>query len=92
MVCNPSGHTIKTFTSSWKSSIEVPVNETSESYEIDVMDGVDAVRTLTSTSPTKVYTAAQQITDFGSYQNPCTFRIYQMSAAVGRGFVYEVSL
>ena len=80
------------YSNSWRSSVEVPLNENSESYEIDVMDGSTVVRTITTSTPTAVYTGAQQMTDFGSYQNPCSFKIYQMSASVGRGVPYEVTV
>jgi hypothetical protein len=58
-------------------SAEVPLNEDSERYEIDLLDGSDVLQsTVSVTSPTYTYTGA-----------PSVFkaRIYQMSASVGRG-------
>jgi hypothetical protein len=72
--------------------VELPLGEATEAYEIDVMDGVDVVRTLTSATPTVAYTAAEQTTDFGSAQDPLTVRIYQMSSLVGRGIVAEATV
>ena len=43
------------------------------------------VRTLTATTPTVVYTAAEQTADFGAAQPAYDIRVYQMSATYGRG-------
>jgi hypothetical protein len=42
-------------------------------------------RTLAVTSPAAIYTAAQQIADFGASQAAVSVRVHQMSAVVGRG-------
>jgi hypothetical protein len=63
-----------------------PLNEQTEAYQVDIMSGGTVKRTISTTIPTAVYTAAQQTTDFGSTQSSLTVNIYQMSAAVGRGF------
>lgn len=65
----------------------VPLNEESEKYEIDIMNGATVVKTYTSTTPGYTYTQAQQIADFGSVQTSIQVRIYQISAIVGRGRV-----
>lgn len=70
----------------WRDGVDVPLSEESERYEVDIMQGVTVKRTITGlTSPTTVYTAAQQTTDFGSAQSSVTVNVYQLSAAVGRG-------
>ena len=69
---------------SWD-SVEVPLGEDAERYEIDILDGSDVVRTLSATSPTAVYTAAQQTDDFGSPQSSVSVRITQLSTTAGRG-------
>ncbi len=56
-----------------------------EAYEIDIMNGGSVVRMLTSATPAVTYTAADQITDFGSAQTSITFNVFQMSAQFGRG-------
>lgn len=76
----------------WRSGTDVPLNEATESYEIDVMNGSTVVRTIASTATNFTYSAADQTTDFGSAQSSITFRIYQISAIVGRGYPYEVTL
>lgn len=72
----------------WNNGSDVPLGEASESYSVDVFtDGSFATvkRTLSSTTPSVSYTAAQQTTDFGSPQASVYLRVYQVSAAVGRG-------
>jgi hypothetical protein len=72
--------------------VPVPLNEASEAYEVDILDGVDVVRTISSSVETVTYTAAQQTTDFGSAQPSIDVRIYQLSAVVGRGTPAEATL
>lgn len=62
-----------------------PMSEAAESYEIDIYDGADIVRTLTATSESVEYTAAQQVTDFGSVQASIDAEVFQISATIGRG-------
>ena len=64
---------------------EVPLGEDSEAYEVDILDGATVVRTLTSGSPSVTYAGADQIADFGAAQASYAIRVYQMSAAYGRG-------
>lgn len=76
----------------WADGGDVPLGETSESYSIDILDGSEVVRTLTATSETVTYTAAQQVTDFGSAQSSVDAEVYQISSVVGRGFVSEATV
>ena len=73
---------------------ECPQSEASESYEIEIRNAGDtaAVRTLTATTNTVTYTAANQTTDFGSIQNSIKVRVYQMSATAGRGYAAAATL
>lgn len=68
----------------------VPLSELSESYDVDVMGGsgsATVIRTFAGlSSPTVLYTAAQQIADFGRTLPNVTFNIYQNSGIIGRGF------
>lgn len=70
----------------WRANVDTALGEATESYEIDIMNGATVKRTLTSTTPTVTYTSAQQVTDFGSYQTSINFKVFQISAVVGRGF------
>ena len=69
---------------SW-SSLDVPLAEDAERYEIDILSGDAVVRTLASTSASATYTAADQINDFGAPQTSLRVRIVQVSATYGRG-------
>ncbi|MHB1094408.1 phage tail protein [Thiobacillus sp.] len=79
----------------WYDLVDVPLGETSESYEIDIYsDGTYTTvkRTLTAATPTVAYTSAQQTTDFGSNQATLYLKLYQLSATVGRGYALTQSL
>jgi hypothetical protein len=76
----------------WDDYQDVPIGEDSESYEVDIMDGSTVKRTITATSETASYTAAQQTTDFGSTQSSVDVKIYQISATVGRGYAGEATI
>lgn len=71
----------------WQAGVDVPLNEASEAYQLDVYNGSSVVRTISGlSSPTASYTAAQQTTDFGSTQSSVSVKVYQMSAIIGRGY------
>ncbi|MFQ5774207.1 MAG: phage tail protein [Kiloniellaceae bacterium] len=81
----------------WKDGADVPLGEESEDYEVDILNGAAVARTITSTaspggsvvtaaSRQALYTAADQIADFGAEQATLTLKVYQLSATVGRGF------
>jgi hypothetical protein len=72
---------------------EPPLDETSEMYEVDIMDGVTVVRTISATSPTCAYSAADQVTDFGGVpEDGITVRVYQLSPGWIRGFAAEATI
>lgn len=74
----------------WRDYVDVPLAEESESYDVEVLNGSTVVRTYNALSaPTVVYSASEQVTDFGSVQSSVSVRIYQNSALVGRGSVSE---
>lgn len=79
----------------------VPVSEDTESYQIDILNGSNVVRTITvealasnsiAVQPTALYTAAQQTTDFGSPQTSIALKVYQVSGEVGRGFAASATV
>lgn len=63
----------------------VALDEAAESYQIDIMSGSTVLRTITTTTTSASYTAAQQTADGLTPGNTVSIRIYQMSAARGRG-------
>jgi hypothetical protein len=75
----------------WRDNVDASLGETSEAYEIDVMSGGTVKRTLTSSTQSVIYTAANQVTDFGSTQASITLCIYQLSSVVGRGYPLEAT-
>jgi hypothetical protein len=70
----------------WRDSVDVPLGEASEVYEVDILNGSTVVRTLTSTTPGVQYSAANQTSDFGSSQASVSIRVFQLSAVVTRGY------
>lgn len=70
----------------WRDYADIPLLEESERYEIEILDGSDVIRTLSAITPAAEYSAADQITDFGSPQSSVNIRVYQLSATVGRGY------
>ena len=79
---------------SWEAA-EVPLSEDSEAYAVEVRDGATVKRTLSSGTTSALYTAAQQIADWGALLSPgssLAIRIYQLSALTGRGAVRSVTL
>jgi hypothetical protein len=77
----------------WVDAFEtVPVAEDAEAYELEILDGPGGAVLRTEagiTAPSFVYTTAMQSADFGTPQTELTFRVYQISAQVGRGFPSE---
>lgn len=65
-----------------------PVNEEVEKFEIDILGGSPetVLRTITAYTNNCIYSAAQQVADFGSVQSTVDIKVYQISAAVGRGY------
>jgi hypothetical protein len=70
---------------SWDAG-EVPLGEESQTYEVDILDGGDVVRTLTANAPSVLYSSADELADFGAPQTSLSIRVAQVSATVGRGF------
>jgi hypothetical protein len=68
----------------WETA-EVPLAESSESYVLDIMNGAIIARSLTRSTPGYIYSNADIITDFGSIPATLTFRVAQVSSAIGTG-------
>jgi hypothetical protein len=64
---------------------EVPLNEASEAYRLEILDETAPVRTVEINTASYLYTTAQQSADFGSPPAEFTVRIAQKSASVGAG-------
>ena len=66
--------------------IEIPLGESVERYEIDILEGGNVLRTLHATDAKVTYPADQELADFGSPQSVLRLRVVQMSSVAGRGF------
>jgi hypothetical protein len=64
----------------------VPLGEASEAYQVDIYSGATVVRTISATTPTASYSAAEQTADGLTPGNPVTLSVYQLSDVRGRGF------
>jgi hypothetical protein len=72
---------------SWDQS-EIALSETSESYDVEILNAAGAVvRTFSSlVTPTCTYTSAQIASDFPlGRPTPFRFAVYQLSTTYGRG-------
>lgn len=69
----------------WQDGVDAPLFEAAENYEIEILSGSTIKRTLTSITPNLVYSAADQVVDFGAAQGNVSVTIYQMNAVIGRG-------
>lgn len=73
----------------WKDGTEeVPLNEEKEAYDVEVLNGSTVVRTFTDVAAaTLTYAAADLMADFGgAVPAALTWRVFQKSALVGRGY------
>lgn len=70
--------------------IVVPLGESSERYEIDIVSGTSVVRTAAVTEASFEYTASMQTADFGGLQGTVSAQVYQLGAN-GRGYPLAAS-
>lgn len=68
-----------------RDSTGMPLDEPSEIYDVEVLDGATVVRSARVSSPFWSYAAAEQTLDFGTPQPSVTVRVFQVSSRVGRG-------
>lgn len=61
------------------------LGEATEEYEVDILDGVTVVRTISVTAESASYSAADQVTDGFVAGQTVVGNIYQISAVRGRG-------
>lgn len=76
----------------WRDFIDAPLSEQSEMYDVQVMNGAVVARRWQVASPSVTYSAADQLSDFGSAPASLTLTITQRSALVGPGKVAEVTV
>lgn len=72
---------------SWNAA-EVPMSEAAETYVVDILDGSVVKRSLTTATTSVVYTAAEQLGDWGAPLGPgdsLTVRVAQLGQLFGAG-------
>lgn len=71
----------------WVDYVDVPLDEDAELYDVEIMNGASVARSFNGlTSPSAIYTAAQQTADWGgSVPATVAVRVYQVSGRYGRG-------
>ena len=69
-----------------------PVDELAGLDELELLAGSSVVRTLSATAASTLYAASDETLDFGSAQPSFAVRLYQLSAAVGRGLSATATL
>lgn len=78
------------FSSNWLAGV-MPLGESSEAYEVDIVIGEVVKRTLSASTAQADYVLPDQYGDAGEAVTAVTARVYQMSALVGRGFGSQFS-
>lgn len=69
--------------------VDVPVGETTEAYDLDILNGAAVVRTVPGLAvPSFLYTASMMAADFGGPVTTLRFRFYQIGE-LGRGATAE---
>ncbi|MEJ0076021.1 MAG: glycoside hydrolase/phage tail family protein [Alphaproteobacteria bacterium] len=68
------------------------LGEASEAYELEILSGSTVVRTVSATAASTLYAASDETLDFGGAQSSFSVRLYQISAAVGRGILATATL
>ncbi|MFL5259295.1 MAG: hypothetical protein ACJ8AS_06040, partial [Hyphomicrobiales bacterium] len=71
---------------------EVPLGEEREAYDVEVLSGGAAVRTVAVQEPRFRYSLSEQAADFGTPPSTFTLRIFQLSAVFGRGAPLEATV
>jgi hypothetical protein len=65
----------------------VPLSESSELYDVEVLNGSTVIRTFADlATPTVEYSGVEQGIDFGSVQDSVSVNVFQKSGLIGRGF------
>ena len=76
--------------------VDVPLEDATESYTVHILADSSAtapiVRTVSTTQPSMILTAAQQTSDFGAPRAQITLRVMQVSPDVGAGSAATATL
>lgn len=73
----------------WVDFADVPLGEEAESYILNVYKEGAVIRTINAISQTADYSAADQVSDFGSTVSTISVKLCQVSATNGAGYLFE---
>ncbi|WP_411035091.1 glycoside hydrolase/phage tail family protein [Shinella sp. BYT-45] len=76
---------------SWLAA-EIPLDEPSEAYRLDILSGGTVVRSVETGAPSYAYPAADELADFGAPQATIAIRVRQLGRAVPLGLPAEATL
>jgi hypothetical protein len=68
---------------------DIPMDESSEAYRLQILDGGDSVRSVSVPTGAFLYTAAMELADFGAALGAVSFRVRQKGAKVALGIAAE---
>jgi hypothetical protein len=68
---------------------DIPLDEETEAYRLEILEGDTAVRSVNLTTNSHIYTAAQESADFGSRRPSIHIRVRQRGKGVGLGVAAE---
>jgi hypothetical protein len=71
---------------------EPPLGAGAESYRLDILDGGDAVRTITLSAPGFTYDVGDQLADFGVLPALLRFRVAQIGDGGATGLNSELTI
>ncbi|MCA0405271.1 MAG: glycoside hydrolase/phage tail family protein [Proteobacteria bacterium] len=71
---------------------EVPLAESREAYQLEILNGATVVRSLELSQPEYLYPAAAELADFGAPQSTLHLRIRQISEQAGPGTALEADV
>ncbi len=69
--------------------VEVPLGEASETYQVEILDAGEPIRTIAVTTPAATYSAAAQTADFGAPPASLHIRASQVSPTEGPELIAE---
>jgi hypothetical protein len=68
---------------------DIPLDEETEAYRLEILDGDTAIRSVNLVTNSHIYTAGQELADFGSRRPSIHIRVRQRGKGVGLGVAAE---
>ncbi|MFC6445536.1 baseplate multidomain protein megatron [Shinella zoogloeoides] len=73
-------------------AVEIPLDEPTEGYRLEILSGETVVRSVETGAPSYAYPAADELADFGAPQAALSIRVRQLGRAVPLGLPAEATL